>query len=390
MIFRDKTLWGLLSAVLFMMIGVGMIVAVLPQRVIQLDGTGQSAGCLASAFAFSYILFQVPIGRLSDKLGIKPFLIMGYLLCGLTGLIYFLAPNATWLYLARFLQGLGEAPVWALAPALLSVKFPANKGQVIGIYNAVIHLGLTLGPLAGLTIGKLVNEQALFLVYSLFCLAGVCSVVFLVKALPVTEVTHARLFHLKDLLQLLNHRQIRVALSGIALYGAGYGLFLTTLPVFLLQEKTLTAWDIGIFFTLFYAAISLAQLITGPLSDKFGQSLFMITGLLVAASATALVPALSTPLILPALTVASLGMGVFYLASMAYLNEIVPNSLKGTISGAYYLFWGIGMFFGPPVASQIAASAGFQTALLGYCMLAVLIAVRLLTSHIALKNIKQH
>ncbi len=35
---RDKTFWGLIGAVFLMMIGVGMIVALLPQRVIELDG----------------------------------------------------------------------------------------------------------------------------------------------------------------------------------------------------------------------------------------------------------------------------------------------------------------------------------------------------------------
>jgi len=48
---------------------------------------------------------------------------------------------------------------------------------------------------------------------------------------------------------------------------------------------------------------------------------------------------------------------------MAFLNEVVPNSLKGTISGAYYLFWGIGFFFGPIIIGQIIKSGlslGYQ------------------------------
>ena len=188
MIFRDKTLWGLILAVLFMMVGVGMMVAVLPQRVIHLDGNGESVGYLASAFAFSYILFQIPIGSLSDRLGFKPFLVMGYLLCFLTGVIFFLAPNSNWIFFARVIQGVGEAPVWALAPALLSIKFPMSKGKVIGIYNAVIHLGLTLGAIVGLVIGKLLNEQELFLVYSLCCLSGVFLICVLVETFQKKEM----------------------------------------------------------------------------------------------------------------------------------------------------------------------------------------------------------
>ncbi|WP_371380284.1 MFS transporter [Sporomusa aerivorans] len=382
MMFRDKTLWGLNSAVLFMMIGVGMIVAVLPQRVMHLDGDGQSVGYLASAFAFSYILFQIPIGGLADKLGFKPFLIIGYLQCFLTGLIFFFATNSNWIFLARLFQGVGEAPAWALAPALFSIKYPMDKGKVIGIYNAVIHLGLTFGPVLGIAVARVLNEQEIFLVYSGCCLLGALTVGILVEPRQGGKAENSSsLFDLKNLINMFNQRKVRVSLTGIALYGAGYGIFLTTLPVFLLKEKSLNAIEIGIFFTLFYAAISLAQFITGPLSDKFGRSLFMIVGLFITAGAIAITPVLNTPFILLALTVASLGMGVFYLASMSYLNEIVPNDLKGTISGAYYLFWGIGMFFGPPIMSRVSDAFSFQTAFVIYSFLIVLVAVGLMKNN---------
>lgn len=381
MIFRDKTFWGLILSVFLMMIGVGMIVAILPQRVLYLDGNGLSVGYLASAFAFSYILFQIPIGTLSDKLGFKPFLVIGYILCFLSGVSFFLSPNSNWVFFARLLQGLGEAPVWALAPALLSIKFPMNKGKVIGIYNAAIHLGLTLGPIIGIVIGRMLDEQALFLIYSFCCLSGGLLVVFLVEKLQREKVENAKLLDFNNLFNLLNQQQqVRMSLIGIALYGAGYGIFLTTLPAFLLQEKSFSAVDIGMFFTLFYASISLSQLASGSVSDKFGRSLFMIVGLFVAAGAIAIVPVLNTLFSLLSLSIASLGMGTFYLASMGYLNEIVPNSLKGTISGAYYLFWGIGMFFGPPIMTQISTHTSFHVAVLVYSFLAVLVASGLIIS----------
>ncbi len=54
-----------------MMLGVGMIVAVLPQMILDLTGDSSKVGFLASAFALSYIALQVPIGNLSDKYGFR-------------------------------------------------------------------------------------------------------------------------------------------------------------------------------------------------------------------------------------------------------------------------------------------------------------------------------
>jgi MFS family permease len=377
---RDKTLGGLILAVLLMMIGVGMIVAELPQRVVSLDGSGQSVGYLASAFAFSFILLQIPIGILSDKLGFKPFLIIGYLLCSLAGLVYFLATSSGLIFSARLLQGIGEAPIWALAPALLSVKFPMNKGKVMGIYNAAVHLGLTLGPVLGIALAKALNGNEIFLVYSFCSLAGAVVISLLVEPIARKEIKTKGLLDFQNIFKLISQWQTSITLIGITLYGTGYGIFLTTIPAFLLQEKSLRAVDIGVFFSLFYVAISLSQIITGPLSDRFGRNIFMIIGLLVAAGGITIAPFLSMPLILLTLTVASLGMGVFYLTSMGFLNEIVPNDLKGTISGAYYLFWGIGMFFGPPIMTKIATYTSFQASMAGYSLVILLVAVGLMIS----------
>ncbi|SHI27825.1 MFS transporter [Desulfosporosinus lacus] len=374
--FKDKTLLGLVVAVVLMMIGVGMVVTLLPQRVVDLDGNGRSVGYIASAFAFSYLLLQVPIGRLSDKIGFKPLLIAGYLLCFLTGLVFYFATSSNMIFFARLLQGAGEAPVWALAPALLSLRFPLAKGKVMGIYNAAFHFGLTVGPFLGVVLAKVLNSNEIFLVYSFSCLVGAIVIYFLVETPAKKEEQTIDLSdYYQNILELVKQQQTLICFMGITLYGAGYGILHTTIPAFLLQEKAFSAVDIGVFFSLFYLAISLSQILTGSLSDRFGRNSFMILGLLIAAVGIIVSPAFSFPLILLVLAISSLGLGVFHLASMAFLNESVPNSLKGTILGTYYLFWGVGMFFGPPIMTRIAASVSFQVSMAAYSFLILLVAV---------------
>jgi MFS family permease len=372
--FRDKTLLGLISAVFLMMVGVGMIVALLPQRIIDLDGNGQSVGFLASTFAISYIVLQVPIGTLSDKLGFKPFLILGYLLCFITGFFFYISSSSIMVFLSRLLQGAGEAPIWALAPALLSLKFPLAKGKVMGMYNAVIHLGLTVGPILGVLLAKVWKANEVFLVYAILCLLGAVIIYLFVDNVNKQDIKLNYSVDFNNILKLVSDMQTLLALVGITLYGAGYGIFLTSIPTFLLQDRGFSSVYIGIFFSMFYIAISISQVITGSLSDKFGPNLFMIIGLILAAVGIFVVPLLNSPWILITLTFASLGLGIFYLASMAFLNETVAESLKGTISGAYYLFWGIGMFFGPPVLSMIAQYITFKLALVAYALILIVTA----------------
>ena len=50
-----------------LMVGVGMIVALLPQRVLDLSGSLQDVGYVASFFALSYLMLQLPLGNLADR-----------------------------------------------------------------------------------------------------------------------------------------------------------------------------------------------------------------------------------------------------------------------------------------------------------------------------------
>ena len=52
-------------------------------------------------------------------------------------------------------------------------------------------------------------------------------------------------------------------------------------------------------------------------------------------------------MVYPWLFLTSVGLGVFCVSALAWLNNSVEDSLKGTISGTFYFFWGIGFFSGP-------------------------------------------
>ena len=374
--FRDRTLLGLNLAVFLIMLGVGMIVPLLPQKIINLDGAGAPVGYLASFFALSYIVLQVPVGNLSDRLGFKFFLAGGYLICGLAGLLFFFADSAALIFLGRLIQGAGEAPLWALAPALLAIRYPLARGRVMGVYNAVMHLGLTAGPLLGVALAGIWTGNQAFLFFAAVCLAGALVILLCVDNVRAGATAPKQKMRPADILALAAKRETLAALVGITLYGAGYGIFLTVLPAYLISFKGFGIAQVGVFFALFYAAVSLSQL-TGFLSDRFGRRVFMVAGLAAAAVGLGIFPALKQPGISAILAVAGLGLGVFYLSSLAYLNEVVPDNLKGTISGAYFLFWGAGMFFGPALVGKLGELAGPNTGFYLFSLLLLLEALLL-------------
>ena len=368
--FKFTQLIVISSAATLLMIGVGMVVAILPQKILAMSGSLQSVGYLASFFGVSYLIIQLPVGRLADRFGTKLFLILGYILCGISGVVFIYAQTPEIVFLARFLQGAGEAPIWALGPALLSIAYPHSKGKAIGMYNAAIHAGLAIGPLVGILYYTKPMSSSPFLLFTITCFFGaLILVVFLPKGAKSPYPIISDTASIADLAKLFSFKEPLLALLGIVLYGAGYGIFISVLPAYLTISRGFDGFDNGVFFTLFYISISVSQLVVGSYSDRYGRQVFMIFGLGMAAAGFAVFNLFTLPLIYLPLMFASAGLGVFCVSSIAYLNECVSSSLKSTISGAYYLAWGTGYFIGPLAIGWVGLDIGFYA-------LAVLMAIQ--------------
>jgi MFS family permease len=107
------------------------------------------------------------------------------------------------------------------------------------------------------------------------------------------------------------------------------------------------------FFVVFYAAVSVSQLVAGPLSDRHGRAPFMVGGLIVAVPGLVAFLLLGKAWSFVSLAGASFGLGVFCVASLARLNDTAPEHLKGTVSGGYYFAWALGYVLGPLMVGAV-------------------------------------
>ncbi|ACL01935.1 major facilitator superfamily MFS_1 [Desulfatibacillum aliphaticivorans] len=355
---NQRCIVALNIAVFLIMFGVGLIVSLLPHKIFTLTGSFKTVGWLASFFAVSFVLLQFPIGRLSDRYGFKRFLAGGYLICSLSGLLYWFSQSQETVFFGRMLQGAGEAPLWALAPALLCTLRPESKGKAIGVYNASLHLGLTLGSGFGIVISSRWLNNEPFLLFALLCALGALLIIAFVQEPESRTLAPDGEIDYRELHLLIKRPETLAVLSGIILYGAGYGSFITVLPGFLMEYKGFSQAGVGWFFMFFYTAVSLSQIVAGPMSDRCGSGKIMLCGLAAAAAGLVIFPCMDGWTVHPWLFLASWGLGMFCVSSLAWLNNAVGDSLKGTASGAFYLFWGLGYFGGPIILGACLGSAG--------------------------------
>lgn len=358
---RMKTFIGITSAAAISMLGVGIVASGLPARVIALSGGDASlVGLIASSFALPYIFLQVPFGNLSDRYGFKPLLLFGYFLSALSGIIFFFANSSMPIFIGRAIQGAGEIPVWATAPAIISIAYPYNKGKMIGIYTAAIFIMLSVGPLLVPCMPEIFGERGGFLFFSLLCFLAFLIIFFTQKNRRPEPGSNKDHLEIKKAIELLSDVPVRIVLLGIFLYGCGQGLLFSIVPGWLVTARHYGGMDIGLLFSTCYLFIAGAQFFYGPLSDRFGRETFMVLGLTCSALSWGLFPYTGKLFTTLLLGISAGSLGGFYVSSMAFLNEKAPDSLKGTISGSYYLFWGLGYFLGPIMWGFFGAMLGMQ------------------------------
>lgn len=115
--------------------------------------TPSQVGLLVAAQTFGVVIGLIPAGRLADLFGRKRVLIYGIVWYSIFTFACGLAPNYSFLLIARFLAGLGMGAVFPLPYAIVCEMVPKTRRTFCnGIMDAFLSLGYFVAPLLGFII----------------------------------------------------------------------------------------------------------------------------------------------------------------------------------------------------------------------------------------------
>ncbi len=164
----------LAGAMFMMMVGIMMIVALLPEYEVRLEASEFTLGIAVSAYMLARLLFQTPMGSLSDKIGRKKLIVGGLLLSAplVIGTGYVTTINQ--LILLRAMQGFTiaaiDTPVIALAADLSG---GGEIGSKLSMITTAYAAGMAVGPIfGGLLAGYVTFETPFFVCAALMLISG--------------------------------------------------------------------------------------------------------------------------------------------------------------------------------------------------------------------------
>jgi EmrB/QacA subfamily drug resistance transporter len=145
--------WTLLAvcvATFMLLLDITVVNVALPDIQSSLGASLSSLQWVVDAYSLTLAAFLLTAGSLADRIGRRRVFTFGFAIFTIASFLCGISPNATLLNLARGLQGVGGAAMFATSLALIAQEFQGReRGTAIGAWGATIGGAVAVGPLIG-------------------------------------------------------------------------------------------------------------------------------------------------------------------------------------------------------------------------------------------------
>ena len=359
------------------LVGFGIVVPVLPYWARTFGASGSELGYVLSAYALAQFLCAPLWGRLSDRIGRRPVMLLTIAGSACSLLLLGFANSLLWLGAARLLSGAFAANVSVATAYVADVCPEHERARWMGMIGASFALGFTLGPVIGGGFGMMGYPVPMFVA------AGLSAANLIAAALLLREPRKA---------------QVAQAAQGAGAQDAGRfadlrdGAMLRICAVYLLFSLAVTqlesmfqlyvmdrfSWNVAqTAMLLFVMAIFMGGIQGGAMkhiSARWSERGLVLWGALAMALGFALfpLPTGAALLLLPLLLLAA-GRGVSQPSLMSLASLQAAAHRRGETLGAFQSSASLARIVGPTLGGKLYdhAAPGAPFWLAGALMLAV-------------------
>jgi EmrB/QacA subfamily drug resistance transporter len=159
------TLTAVCVATFMLLIDITIVNVALPDISKSLHSTFSDLQWVIDAYALGLAALLLTWGATSDRLGRRFIFVVGLGIFSGASLCCALSTSPTMLNLARAVQGVGGAAMFATSLALLASAFHGReRGTAVGIWGATIGAAVAIGPLVGGVLTEAIGWEAIFYV----------------------------------------------------------------------------------------------------------------------------------------------------------------------------------------------------------------------------------
>lgn len=361
---NSRALYVLLSVIFINIAGFGVIIPLLPFYASSFGAPAWQVFVLFSAYSLGNFFGEPLWGRLSDRIGRRPVLMLTIFGNAATYVALAFAPNLWVACAIRLVGGVLTGNISTIQGYMADVTPPEERAGKLGLMGAAFSLGFLTGPAAS---GLLTHEELGLAGFRppLFLAAGLALTAALGITLFVRETRHGhsdaprrgRFDGLADALASPILWKVLcvslIAIAGFAGMEATFGLW----------AKATFGWgtkQIGFCFVAIALTATIAQgFLTGPLARRFGETSVLMVGLIFIGLGFGLQPfATVWPLAVLGMMTVAFGQSLAFPNISAVISKSVPADRQGEMLGLNTATGALARIIGPLAAAPLFAKFG--------------------------------
>jgi multidrug resistance protein len=368
------------STVALDLVGFGIILPVLPLYARRFHASPAVIGVLVASFSVAQLVLAPVWGRVSDRIGRKPVLVVSLVGTAVGSLLTGLAGGIGLLFLGRIIDGASGASVSVAQASVADIAAPSERARLFGLLGAAFGLGFVLGPALGGLLA-LVSAKLPF-----FVAAGVAAVnaVVAIRRLPETHEAGSSGDRVSTRPPKSRRQPVR-SLPGVAgllavafLSLVSFSAFEATFALFGSRRLGLTESSTYGVFVVIGVLIALDQVVlVRPCVARFGERGALQAGLALNGLGLALLAGVhSFATLLPCLVLLTIGQGLITPTLSSTVAAQAPAGDRGRVLGVQQSVGGMARVVGPTLGGVAFGHLGLWVPYVGgAAVLAVALAV---------------
>lgn len=329
-----RTFGVLLLTVFLDLLAFGMVIPILPLYALEMKATPREIGLLVSVYSAMQLVFSPILGRLSDRFGRRPVLLVSILGSLLSQVGYSFANSVETLLMARAVAGMCGANISAAQAYIADVTDDKSRTPAMGMLGAALGMGFVFGPTLGGLLGGKSASLPFLVAAGLSAINFIWALFVLREPKPTGERRKAASLRWGVLVETLSQPNLRVLILLFFLITLGFSAFEATFSIFLSSRFHYGRAEASYLFAFIGINMVLAQgFLVRRLVPRLGEPRMMMIGVaLMACGLGAMSWTTHVVALCVCLSVIALGMGL-QSPSLSSLISKRAGQLQGSILG---------------------------------------------------------
>ena len=325
------------------LLGFGILIPILPSfSVKELHIDEAAIGIAIALYSFVQFLFNPVLGKLSDKYGRKPVIVVCLFLNAMGYIVFSFTHSYILLLVSRVIAGIGGSSIGVAQAYIADITTRENRSKGMGLIGAAFGLGFVFGPLIGGLLSEFGYAVTGYVAAGFSLIAFTSTILYLPESLKKSQIIEQtqnqlrrKIFDFAAMKKILQKPDLAILVLLFFILTFSFANIYGTFALLGLKVYGFTDMQNGYMFGIVGLTSAIVQGgLIGRINKVMSKKTILMVGSLLIMVALAMIPYAGTFLGLAIVSIVlSCGTGTFQPTVLSLISEVTSETEQGITLG---------------------------------------------------------